>query len=192
MHKNFPNSFVFLDKYNSQIFVNKNIKIGVVYRNYNDSNRLTELKKIAKACKEMRYPLFVSNNINLALKVKADGIYVPSFNKTLKLINREKKNLLVIGSAHNQKEIYEKISQNCAAIFLSPVFKIEKTKNFLNLYKFNFLSNNNKINVLALGGITEKNTRMLKLLNIKGFGGIKIFKKKAGLKKPAFLKNNFF
>ena len=136
----------------------------------------------------MRYPLFVSNDINLALKVKADGVYIPAFNKTLKFINREKKNLLVIGSAHNQKEIHDKISQNCAAIFLSPVFKIKKKKNFLNLHKFNFLSNNNKINVLALGGINEKNIYKLKLLNIKGFGGIGIFKKKAGFFKPAFLK----
>ena len=45
----------------------------------------------------------------------------------------------------------------------------------------------NKINILALGGITENNIRKLKLLYIKGFGGIKVFKKKTGLKKGRFL-----
>ena len=33
-----------------------------------------------------------------------------------------KKKYYNLGSAHNQKEIQKKISQNCSAIFLSPVF----------------------------------------------------------------------
>ena len=64
-----------------------------------------ELLRIAKACKKNRYQLFVSNNLKLALKVKANGIYIPSFNKTKKFSNLEKKNIEIIGSAHNQKEI---------------------------------------------------------------------------------------
>ena len=192
MHKYLPNLFIFLDQYNNQIFENNNTNIGVVYRNYNDPKRETELIKIAKACKKKRYQLFVSNDIKLALKVRADGIYIPSFNKTKKFLNLEKKNLTILGSAHNQKEIWEKISQKCRAIFLSPIFYVEKSLNFLNVYKFNYLSRSSKANILALGGITEHNVHKLKLLHIKGFGGISIFKKKPALKRPVFLKNNFF
>ena len=160
--------FIFLDQYNSKIFENNNTNIGVVYRNYNDPKRETELIKIAKACKKKRYQLFVSNDIKLALKVRADGIYIPSFNKTKKFLNLEKKNLTILGSAHNQKEIQEKISQKCQAIFLSPIFYVEKSINFLNVYKFNSLSRSNKVNILALGGITEHNVRKLRLLHTKG------------------------
>ena len=192
MHKYLPNLFIFLDQYNNQIFENNNTNIGVVYRNYNDPKRETELIKIAKACKKKRYQLFVSNDIKLALKVSADGIYIPSFNKTKKFLNLEKKNLTILGSAHNQKEIWEKISQKCRAIFLSPIFYVEKSLNFLNVYKFNYLSRSSKANILALGGITEHNVHKLQLLHIKGFGGISIFKKKPALKRPVFLKNNFF
>ena len=192
MHKYLPNLFIFLDQYNNQIFENNNTNIGVVYRNYNDPKRETELIKIAKACKKKRYQLFVSNDIKLALKVSADGIYIPSFNKTKKFLNLEKKNLTILGSAHNQKEIWEKISQKCRAIFLSPIFYVEKSLNFLNVYKFNYLSRSSKANILALGGITEHNVHKLKLLHIKGFGGISIFKKKPALKRPVFLKYNFF
>ena len=192
MHKYLPNLFIFIDRYNNQIFENNSINIGIIYRNYNDANRETELNKIAKACKKKRYQLFVSNDIKLALKVRADGIYIPSFNKTRKFINLEKKNLTILGSAHNQKEIREKISQKCRAIFLSPVFNVKKSQNFLNIYKFNYLSRSNKVNILALGGITEHNIRKLRLLHIKGFGGISIFKKKTGLKKAGFSKNKFF
>ena len=188
MHKYLPNLFIFLNQYNSKIFENNNTNIGVVYRNYNDPKRETELIKIAKACKKKRYQLFVSNDIKLALKVRADGIYIPSFNKTKKFLNLEKKNLTILGSAHNQKEIREKISQKCQAIFLSPIFYIKKSTNFLNVYKFNYLSRSSKANILALGGITQQNINKLKLLHIKGFGGISIFKKKTGLKKAGFFK----
>ena len=166
--------------------------MGVIYRNYNNPKRETELIKIAKACKKKRYQLFVSNDIKLALKVRADCIYIPSFNKTKKFLNLEKKNLSILGSAHNQKEIREKISQKCRAIFLSPIFYVEKSINFLNVYKFNYLSRLNKVSILALGGITEHNVRKLRLLHIKGFGGIGIFKKKPAFKRPVFIKNNFF
>jgi len=192
MHKYLPNFFIFLDQYNSEIFKKKNINIGIIYRNYKDGKRENQLVKIAKACKKSRFQLFVSNDIKLVHKVKADGIYVPSFNKTKKFSNLEKKNIIILGSAHNQKEIHTKISQNCRAIFLSPLFYVRKSKSFLGLHKFNYLSYVNKINILALGGITEKNISKLKLLYIKGFGGIQIFKKKPAYKRPVFIKNNFF
>ena len=192
MHKYLPKFFIFLDEYNSEIFKNKNINIGIVYRNYKDRKRESQLIKIAKACKKNRFQLFVSNDVKLAHKVKADGIYVPSFNKVKNFSNLEKKNLVILGSAHNQKEIHRKIVQNCSAVFLSPLFYVKKSKDFLGLHQFNYLSYTNKINILALGGISENNIRKLKLLYTKGFGGISIFKKKPASKRPVFIKNNFF
>ena len=192
MHKKLPKIFIFIDKYNSEIFKNKNINLGIVYRNYKDENRENQLIRIAEACKKSRYQLFVSNDLKLAYKFKADGIYIPSFNKSKKFLNLEKRNIKIIGSAHSQKEIHKKIEQNCKAIFLSPLFYTKKTKYYLNLYKFNYLSLLNKTNILALGGISENNIRKLKLLSIKGFGGIRFFKKKPASKRPVFIKNNFF
>ena len=178
--------FIFLDKYNKEIFENNSTNIGIIYRNYNSLNRKTELLKIAKECKKKRFKLFVSNNIKLALNVKADGIYIPSFNKTNKNHNSENKNLIILGSAHNQKEIYEKMLQKCVGIFLSPIFLTRKSKKILDIYKFNYLSLSNKIRFFALGGIKKNNIRKLKLLHINGFGGISVFKKKPALKRPVF------
>ena len=166
--------------------------MGIIYRNYNAEKRVNELVKIAKACKKNRNQLFVSNDVKLAIKVKAEGIYIPSFNKTKGFANLEKKNIKILGSAHNQKEIKKKISQKCSAVFLSPIFYMEKTKKFLGLHKFNYLSCRNNTNILALGGISESNINKLKLLNIKGFGGMGMFKKKPAYKRPVFIKNNFF
>ena len=186
MHKYLPNYFIFLDQYNNYILENSNINTGIVYRNYNSPNREKELLKITKTCKKKRCKIFVSNDIKLAMKVKAEGIYIPSYNKTKGFANFEKKNIIILGSAHNQKEIQNKIYQNCSAIFLSPVFHVEKSKKFLDIYKFNYLSQRNKIRILALGGISEENIYKLKLLNIKGFGGIRLFKKKPAYKRPVF------
>ena len=192
MHKSLPKFFIFLDRYNKYVFKNKNISIGIIYRNYKDRKRENQLIKIAKACKKNRYQLFVSNDVKLAHKVKADGIYIPAFNKTKNFSNLEKKNIIILGSAHNQQEIHRKIIQNCRAIFLSPLFYMRKSKKFLGMHKFNYLSYMNKKSILALGGISENNLRMLKLLHTKGFGGITIFKKKPASKRPVFIKNNFF
>ena len=137
MHNNLPKGFIFLDHYNNQIFKNNITNIGIIYRNYNDSKREVELIKIAKACKKNRYQLFVSNDIKLAIKVRSDGIYIPSFNKKKRFLNLENKNFIILGSAHNQIEIQEKITQRCSAIFLSPVFSVKKTKNYLGINKFN-------------------------------------------------------
>ena len=166
--------------------------MGIIYRNYNAKKREYELVKIAKACKKNRNQLFVSNDVRLAIKVKAEGIYIPSFNNTKGFANLEKKNIKILGSAHNQKEIKKKISQNCVAIFLSPIFYIEKSNKFLGVHKFNYLVYGNNTNIFALGGISESNIHKLKLLNIKGFGGIRMFKKKPAFKRPVFIKNNFF
>ena len=166
--------------------------MGIIYRNYNAKKRENELVKIAKACKKNRNQLFVSNDVKLAIKVKAEGIYIPSFNKTKGFANLEKKNIKILGSAHNQKEIKKKISQNCTTIFLSPIFYIEKSNRFLDIHKFNYLSRSSNTNIFALGGISKNNIHKLKLLNIKGFGGIRMFKKKPAFKRPVFIKNNFF
>ena len=187
-----PKIFIFIDQYDSGLFKNKNRNIGVIYRNYKHKKRENELIKIVRACKKCRYQLFVSNDIKLAYKFKTDGIYIPSFSKIKRFSNLEKKKLKIIGSAHNQKEIHKKILQNCTAIFLSPVFYIKKSKTFLGLHKFNYLSFLNKSKFIALGGVNKNNIRKIRLLNSRGFGGIRIFKKKPASERPVLIKNNFF
>ena len=48
--------------------------------------------------------------LRLAYKIKADGIYIPHLIKIKNFSNLEKKNIKIIGSAHNQKEITKKNS----------------------------------------------------------------------------------
>ena len=72
MHNDLPNLFVFIDQYDKNLFKNNNINIGIIYRNYKETKKESELIKIAKACKRNRFLLFVSNDIKLAMKFRAD------------------------------------------------------------------------------------------------------------------------
>tara|TARA_B100000965_G_scaffold300283_1_gene258735 strand:- start:186 stop:503 length:318 start_codon:yes stop_codon:yes gene_type:complete len=104
-----------------------------------------------------------------------NGVYLPSFNKSFNHLNFNiKKNFIVLGSAHNLKEIRIKESQKVDAIFLSSIFK--KNSNYLGLLKFLILSSLSKKKIIALGGISKKNKKILNKLNLWGFAGISYFK----------------
>jgi len=103
-----------------------------------------------------------------------DGAYIPSFNKEKNHLSFSfKKNFLIIGSAHNNKEIKIKESQGVKILFLSSIFK--KNKNYLGINKFNLLSQLSDKKIVALGGIASVNLKKLKLLKCFGFAGISYF-----------------
>ena len=113
----------------------------------------------------------------MALKLNLDGVYLPSFNKDLKInCLKKKKNFKILGSAHNIKEIKIKELQNVNCIFLSPIFKTNKSNKFLGVQKFNNLANYTKIKVVCLGGIKKNNLKKIKLLNVYGFSSVSLFK----------------
>jgi len=125
-------------------------------------------------CKKKGLKLYLSNNIKLALKLKLDGAYIPSFNKKFNHLNyKYDKNFKIVGSAHNLKEIRIKELQKVEAIFISSLFK--KNKNFLGINRFKNLSGLTKKRIIALGGIDKENIKLLNLLNKSGFAGISYF-----------------
>ena len=96
--------------------------MGIIYRNYNTKKREKELVKIAKACRRGRNQLFVSNDIKLAIKVRAEGIYIPSFKKTKGFANLEKK-ILKYSDRHIIKgKFKKKFHKNVVPYFFLPFF----------------------------------------------------------------------
>ena len=117
---------------------------------------------------------YLAKNIKIAIKYNLDGAYIPSFNNDFRHLNyKTKSGFLIIGSAHNLKEIRIKETQKVSKIFISSIFK--KEKNYLGLYKFKNLSKNTKKKIIALGGVSKKNLKKINLLNTDGFAGIGIF-----------------
>jgi thiamine-phosphate pyrophosphorylase len=179
-----PNVYYYVERYNLTDLSKLGRNISIIYRNYQNIDYLDNLLKLKLFCKKNGNDLYLSNNIKLSIKLRLSGVYIPSFNNKLNYcgFNNFPNNFKIIGSAHNLNEIRVKKSQGCKEIFLSPLFKTSKSKNFLGIVKFNLLTLGIKNKFIALGGINEKNYKKTRLTNIDGFASIN-WAKKNGLSK---------
>ena len=179
MHNKFLKQYYFINKFDPNHLIKLNKCISLIYRNYNENLDEKLILKIKQFCRKNNRKLYLSNNFKIALKHNLDGVYLPSFNKEI-ITNLYllKKNFKILGSAHNIKEIVRKQNQNVSEIFISSIYK--NNKSYLGFNKFNNLSKMSKVKVVALGGLNKKNIKTLDLLNISGFAGISYFAKKNG------------
>ena len=165
--------YYFINKFDTNLINKQQKETILIYRNYLNFN-LNDVIKFKNYCKKKQYKFLISNNVKLALKLKLNGVYLPSFNRETKhLAYTKPKNFLIIGSAHNLKEIIYKEIQGVEIIFLSSIFK--KNNNYLGLNKFKIISKLTKKKIIALGGISQKNLKQLNLTNCCGFAGISFF-----------------
>jgi thiamine-phosphate pyrophosphorylase len=177
MHNFLPKIYYFIDHFNIDEIKKTNNKIALIYRNYEQNSDENLILKIKKFCKTNNRKFYISNNLKLAKKFNLDGIYIPSFNKDLNFRHFKKNNFHILGSAHNLKEIKIKEKQGVQCIFLSPIFKMKKYKQNLDILKFNNITKITNKKMIALGGINLKNYKRLKLVNTYGFASISFFKK---------------
>ncbi len=167
--------------------IKKKNKFSIIYRNNVDVKRKFELLRFRKECKAKSIKFYVANNISLALYLNSDGVYLSASNRSFKVL-LFKKNLEIIGSAHNIREIELKKKQGCNFILFSKLFLVSYDKNapFLGIVKFNnFLKINKKL--IPLGGINSNNLNSLNLVNSAGFALMSEVKKK-----PANIINRLF
>ena len=152
--------------------------IGIIYRNYSENNNILTIKRISQFCKSSRRKFYISNNIKLAIKLDLDGVYFPSFERSLvHNCYNLKKNFKILGSAHNLFELNIKKKQKITEVFISPVFK-KKNKNVLGIYGFIKLRNSTNLNSIVLGGVDNSNLNKLRQIKCSGFAAINFFDKK--------------
>jgi len=174
MHVNFLSKYYFINNCDTNNLSKLDKDTAIIFRNYNSVNNINTILNLKRFCKINGYKFFLSNNVKLALNLKLDGAYIPSFNRSTKHLSFSlTKKFLLIGSAHNNKEIKVKEKQMVKIIFLSSIFK--KNKNYLGINKFKLLSKLTNNKVIALGGISNRNLKKLKLVKCFGFAGISFF-----------------
>ena len=175
MHYWLPKKYYFINELDTNTIKKCDHSTAIIYRNYN--SKLIDILKVLNLknyLKKRKNKFLLSNNIKLALKLGLDGAYIPSFNKDMRHLSYSlSSKFLIVGSAHNLREIRIKELQKVKAIFLSSLFK--QNKNFLDLNKFRNISNYTENKIIALGGISKKNIKKLKLLDAYGFAGISYF-----------------
>lgn len=176
MHSKLPKLFFFINSYDENHIRKLPKKVAIIFRNYETQYSEELILNIKRDCQKQGRKFFLSNNLKLAIKLNLDGLYLPSFNKNINFNKSHfKKKFIIMGSAHSVKEIKIKEQQGVKLIFLSPLFKVKKNKNFLNPVKFNLLAAKTNKKVIALGGINQLNFKKLNLVKSYGFAGISYF-----------------
>tara|TARA_B100000900_G_C20187459_1_gene556496 strand:+ start:67 stop:597 length:531 start_codon:yes stop_codon:yes gene_type:complete len=175
MHDKLIKKYYFINSLDTNNIKNQDRETVIIYRNYSSQKpNINEILKIKNILKKRGNKFLLSNNIKLALKLGLDGAYIPSFNTNYNHLSYStNSNFIIVGSAHNLKEIKIKELQNVQHIFVSSLFK--KNKNYLGLYRFKLISEYTKKKIVALGGLSKENLKKLKLINISSFAGISYF-----------------
>ena len=176
MHFKQLDKYYFINSLDTNNLKKQDKQTTIIYRNYTSSRiDIKKLLKLKNFLKKKGNKFLLANNFKLALKLRLDGVYLPSFNKELNHLTYSTfTNFIILGSAHNLKEIRIKELQKVQKIFLSSLFK--KNDNYLGLYKFKNLKNYTKKKIVALGGISKVNINQIKLINeISSFAGISYF-----------------
>tara|TARA_A100001011_G_C14202151_1_gene796126 strand:+ start:738 stop:1265 length:528 start_codon:yes stop_codon:yes gene_type:complete len=175
MHYKFIKKYYFIEKFEKSNIDKQDINTTIIYRNYKKNYKINEVILLKNYCKSKKLEFLLSNNIKLSIKLGLNGAYIPSFNKSFSHLSfKFKKGFSLIGSAHSLKEIRIKEKQNVEKIFLSSIFK--KNNNFLGINKFNLISKLSNKQIIALGGISKNNIKLVNLTRSKGFAGISYFK----------------
>ena len=122
-------------------------------------------------------PSEVDTSIKLTEKLK---LKIPLLSSAMDTVTESKMAIAIakaggLGVIHRNLEVKNQVKeiQKVKYIFLSSIFK--KNKNYLGINKFKLTSNLIKKNIIALGGISKKNIKKLKLTNCLGFAGISFF-----------------
>lgn len=180
MHFTKYQKYFFIENFNPKKLKLLKKDISLIWRSKHNPENMDEIQKTAVFCKKYGRKFFLANNVKLALNLKLDGAYISAHNKDCRFNNYIfHKNFKLVGSVHNLKDLKFKINQKIDEIFISPIFK--KKYNFpLGIHKLNSLFDNFKGKKIALGGISSKNLKLIKLKKFSGFAGIDYFDKKKG------------
>ena len=163
--------YIFLDELNEKIIKNiqklkkKKIDFKLIISEKN-------FFSILDFANNSKISFYIIDDIKLAVKYKAFGIFVTGKNKNFINTPKNTNKIKIIGSAHNQYEYFIKERQGCSTIFLSPIFYNKKysLNKILHINKFNLITLNWKTGIGALGGINLKNLRLIQLTRSNSIG----------------------
>ena len=160
--------------------IKKRGKFSIIYRDRGNQNSISEVKSFRDKCKCKSIKFFVANDFQLFKKIRADGLYLSSYNNSLKVLNYK---ILKIGSAHNIKEIKTKLTQGCEKIVFSRLFKTdyERKKTYLGLVRFNLITYLYSKELVPLGGIRLQNLNKQLKINSDSFVLMSEIKKKPAI-----------
>jgi thiamine-phosphate pyrophosphorylase len=118
MHSKLPKLFFFINTYDEDHIRKLPNKVAIIFRNYETEHDEVLILNIKRACQKQGRNFFLSNNLKLAIKLNLDGVYFPSFNKSMNFNKSNfKKKFIIIGSAHSVTRNKNKRTTRCKINF---------------------------------------------------------------------------
>ena len=145
-------------------------KSGVVIRHYKSKNKETIIKNILNIKKRKSLTVLIAGKHRKNLNV--DGNHLPQW-----MNYNGNNNKITSISVHTGRDVRKSININADLVFISPVFTTSShdTRQHLGVIKLGLLARLFKKDVIALGGINNKNIARLRSLPISGCAGISVF-----------------
>lgn len=180
--KNLPKMFFFTDRKRiANVFdVVENLpeNSAIIIREYDlkADERLSFAKQIIVIAHRKNLKVLVGKDWNLAEEIGADGVHFSDLDQDF-MIPKNRHKLILSYSCHQTESIIKAEKLNVDLVFYSPIFASKSHPNQQPV-GINGLRNFTKktlLPVYALGGIDEKNIKLLKNTNISGVGGISMF-----------------
>jgi thiamine monophosphate synthase len=193
INKNYLEKFFFFTDSIDNEIIKKivNFKnISIIYSAFNKNNNLNELNKIKNFCKKNNIKLYITNDLKLAINIKADGLFLNNNFKEKLIINYNKHNFKIIAGVHSQKEYWLKTVEMYDDLIISPIYYNNKysINKILGPIKFNLLTLDWGKRKYALGGINLNNLKKIYLTRSYGVGFISLINNPQ-IKKPVCFNN---
>lgn len=145
--------------------------IQIREKDLDDESFIKEALEIKSLCSQYNVPLIINDNIDVALKVNADGVHIGQDDMNAKNVRALLGPDKIIGvSAHNVEEALAAVNAGVDYLGSGAAFSTDSKSN-VNIIDRTELKNICKavdIPVTAIGGINEKNILELSGLGISG------------------------
>lgn len=156
--------------------VEQALKGGVTFvqlreKNLSDEDFYKEALEIKALCKKYKVPFVINDDVELALRVDADGVHVGQEDMACKRAREILGENKIIGvSTHNVEEALRAVQDGADYLGAGAVFSTSTKSNVTNLSKQTLTDICKAVDVpvVAIGGISQKNVEQLSGSGISG------------------------
>lgn len=132
---------------------------------------LAEAMEIGELCRQYNVPFFINDNVDIAVKCKADGIHVGQDDMAADQVRRRVGNDMMIGvSVHSVEEALEAVKNGADCLGVGAVFSTS-TKTDADVLSHDVVRDICQavdIPVVAIGGINKSNIMQLSGTGVDG------------------------
>jgi thiamine-phosphate pyrophosphorylase len=153
---------------------------GIIYRHFGDPEAFDTACALKTIANERNLKLFIGEDIDLALKIKADGVHLRDQNLERALdIRHQYPQLNISGACHSIERLKTIDAKNFDGLFISPIFQSQSPSAIgvfpIGLEGIKAFCALSPVAIYGLGGIGPENAKSLITSGLAGFGAIDTF-----------------